>query len=297
MALRNQNDVWEIFSLMPSAIGVPTDYGRTDVGDVAGLAASIDNLGLLSPILVHIDEDGDYVLRAGLRRLRACEQLGWQVVPVLAVDHLPTATGAAMVAFRDENTQRKALTPSEAVRVADVIEAWMRPILAMRRRAGVKAGPCENFPQGAPKSRDIAAGAVGYSAPTITKARTLLSLAESAELTPEVRKQVRKKVELMDSTGNVSRALREARALVVPADVVNRDAVPSLRQAWARAGTATEAFAVALNVAVEALARDIPGPDASIDDADLDAVEAGARRALDLVAQVRKSRLRAISNE
>jgi ParB family chromosome partitioning protein len=51
---------------------------RRDMGDIAGLAASISDIGLLNPITV--DEDGR--LLAGARRLVACKRLGWKEIPV-----------------------------------------------------------------------------------------------------------------------------------------------------------------------------------------------------------------------
>ena len=51
---------------------------RRDMGDIAALAASIGDLGLLNPITV--DEDGR--LLAGARRLAACKLLGWTEIPV-----------------------------------------------------------------------------------------------------------------------------------------------------------------------------------------------------------------------
>jgi ParB family chromosome partitioning protein len=51
---------------------------RKDMGDIAGLAASIAELGLLNPITV--DENGH--LLAGARRLAACKLLGLEKVEV-----------------------------------------------------------------------------------------------------------------------------------------------------------------------------------------------------------------------
>jgi ParB family chromosome partitioning protein len=51
---------------------------RREMGDIASLAASIEDIGLLNPIT--IDEDG--LLLAGARRLAACKLLGWTEVPV-----------------------------------------------------------------------------------------------------------------------------------------------------------------------------------------------------------------------
>jgi ParB family transcriptional regulator, chromosome partitioning protein len=54
---------------------------RRDMGDIAGLATSIAEIGLLNPITV----DGDGQLLAGARRLAACKMLGWKEIPVNVV--------------------------------------------------------------------------------------------------------------------------------------------------------------------------------------------------------------------
>jgi ParB family chromosome partitioning protein len=51
---------------------------RKDMGDLEGLAASIEDIGLLNPITV--DEAGR--LLAGARRYAACKLLGWKAIPV-----------------------------------------------------------------------------------------------------------------------------------------------------------------------------------------------------------------------
>jgi ParB family chromosome partitioning protein len=51
---------------------------RRDLGDLDGLAASIEDIGLLNPITV--DDTG--LLLAGARRLAACKLLGWERAPV-----------------------------------------------------------------------------------------------------------------------------------------------------------------------------------------------------------------------
>ena len=54
---------------------------RRDLGDVASLAASIGDLGLLHPIVIRPDG----LLLAGRRRLEACRSLGWESVPVTII--------------------------------------------------------------------------------------------------------------------------------------------------------------------------------------------------------------------
>jgi ParB family chromosome partitioning protein len=58
------------------------DRMRQDLGDIEALGRNIARLGLLMPIAV--TPDGR--LLAGLRRLRACQGLGWRTVPVVVVD-------------------------------------------------------------------------------------------------------------------------------------------------------------------------------------------------------------------
>jgi len=55
---------------------------RQDLGDLDGLAASIRRWGLLQPVGVTADN----MLVFGLRRLRACQLLGWETIPVVAVE-------------------------------------------------------------------------------------------------------------------------------------------------------------------------------------------------------------------
>ena len=49
---------------------------RRDLGDIDGLAATIELLGLLQPIVL----DSKHRLLAGERRLRACQILGWSEI-------------------------------------------------------------------------------------------------------------------------------------------------------------------------------------------------------------------------
>lgn len=55
---------------------------RKDLGDIDALARSINEIGLLHPIV--ITPDGE--LLAGQRRLEACKKLGWGEVPVRIIE-------------------------------------------------------------------------------------------------------------------------------------------------------------------------------------------------------------------
>ncbi len=64
-----------------SKIKVRNRY-RKNLGDIQSLAASIEDVGLLHPIVVR--RDGRLI--AGERRLEACKSLGLKKVPVTVVD-------------------------------------------------------------------------------------------------------------------------------------------------------------------------------------------------------------------
>jgi hypothetical protein len=55
---------------------------RKDMGDIAGLATSIDSIGLLHPVVI----DKQDRLIAGARRIKAFEALGKNKIPVTVVD-------------------------------------------------------------------------------------------------------------------------------------------------------------------------------------------------------------------
>src|SRR5262245_47219468 len=63
---------------------------RKDLGDIDALAANIQRVGLLQPIVV----TPDGFLLCGERRLRAAKLLGWKMIPVTIVT-APIESGAA----------------------------------------------------------------------------------------------------------------------------------------------------------------------------------------------------------
>jgi ParB family chromosome partitioning protein len=79
---------------------------RNDSNSVLELADSISKIGLLSPILVRITEDGKFEVVAGNRRYKACKSLGWKKIPchIVELDDR-TAFEASII----ENVQRHTL--------------------------------------------------------------------------------------------------------------------------------------------------------------------------------------------
>ncbi|MPZ51728.1 MAG: ParB/RepB/Spo0J family partition protein [Acidimicrobiia bacterium] len=76
------------------------------------LAASINEIGLLQPILVRPSSSGGYQLIAGERRLRAARMAGLGVVPVVVRDE-DDPDGSSLVSALIENVQREDLSPLE----------------------------------------------------------------------------------------------------------------------------------------------------------------------------------------
>ncbi len=190
-------------SIAAIAVG---DRVRKDMGDLAGLAASIEKVGLLHPVVITRDN----VLVAGERRMRACSSLGMTDIPVHVVD-----VDDLLSAERDENRVRKDFTPSEAVSIARVIEAKLKEASAARRSAAaqrrwarekgreVKAGESPGFTPD--HHATSAAAVVGMGRKRYEQIKEVVEAAESeSEKFGDI-------VETMDATGNVRAAHNELR--------------------------------------------------------------------------------------
>jgi N6-adenosine-specific RNA methylase IME4 len=185
------------------------DRVRRNIGDIASLASSIAEVGLLHPIVV----DSRNRLVAGERRFRAIKSLGWTTVPVTTANRVVDAI-SAIHAERDENTCRKSLTPSECVALARRLEPMEREAAKERQREGGRSAgrhrskkASENFSEPMSESRHKVAAAVGMSAPTLKRAAEIV---QAAEENPEFAPLVAE----MDRTGRVSgvhRKLKTAR--------------------------------------------------------------------------------------
>ncbi len=115
-----------VVTLPISAITVSSRF-RQDMGDIAALAASIKELGLLQPIGI----DRDHNLIFGERRLRAHQHLGLDNIQARIIE-----VPSLLQAEHDENELRKSFTPSERVAIARAIEDELK---AMERRGRPKA--------------------------------------------------------------------------------------------------------------------------------------------------------------
>lgn len=85
---------------------------RTVIGDVKELAASIESVGLLEPLLVR-QSNGHYEVIAGHRRLKAAGVAGLKEVPVIVREMTDEQVVEAMLV---ENLQRSDLSPLDEAR-------------------------------------------------------------------------------------------------------------------------------------------------------------------------------------
>lgn len=182
---------------------------RKDMGDVASLAKSIDEIGLLHPVVV----TPDGTLIAGERRLAAIKMLGWIDVPVTVIDLANIVRGE-----HDENVLRKDFTPSEAVAIGEALLPMEREAAKERQRTHEETGYVKVTDPGG--ALDRVASTVGMSRPTYAKAAEVVRAAE------EDPARFGGLLEKMDDTGNVhgafkelKRARREAAKSAIPDDL------------------------------------------------------------------------------
>jgi N6-adenosine-specific RNA methylase IME4 len=165
---------------------------RKDLGDIRSLARSIQEIGLLHPVVIRPDRK----LIARERRLRALKLLGWKNVPVIVLDLDKVIRGELA-----ENVFRQDFRPSEMVAIARALE----PILQREAKArqGMRTDLRENFPDvDGGRARDKLGKYVGVSGRTLEK---MMAIVEAAEKHP--RKFGHLKDE-MDRKGKTSRPYR-----------------------------------------------------------------------------------------
>src|SRR6516164_9019838 len=167
---------------------------RRDLGDIAELAASIAEVGLLQPIAVTFDGH----LIAGERRLRAVELLGWKTIPYTPI---PINLGQIVRGEFAENTCRKDFTLSEAVAIKRALEPLERA-KAKERMVAAHASPEKFSEQAKGNALDKVATVAGVHRTTLAKAEAVV---DAAEAEPE---KFGPLLEQMDRTGRVNGVYR-----------------------------------------------------------------------------------------
>jgi N6-adenosine-specific RNA methylase IME4/ParB-like chromosome segregation protein Spo0J len=161
---------------------------RKDMGDIAGLAASMAEIGVLHPVPVR--PDGQLI--AGGRRMAAFKLLGWKEIPVNIVDLDAIVRGEFA-----ENAYTKPFTLSEAVAIKRALEPIERAAAKERqKRRPISSGKLPEQIKG--NAADKAAKAAGMARRTLEKAEAIV---DAAEAEPE---RFGKLLEKMDRTGRVN---------------------------------------------------------------------------------------------
>ncbi|OME29386.1 ParB N-terminal domain-containing protein [Paenibacillus sp. FSL E2-0274] len=146
---------------------------REDMGDIAGLAESIQARGLLHPII--IDEKGDLI--AGHRRLQAHMLLGREEIETRTIADL--SDNEKRLIELEENTKRKALTELEASKnLSELVEATkdvLRDELPSPSEGKESAGRGR---PGKPDSEEKVAERLGVSTGAISEARQHVAAVE-----------------------------------------------------------------------------------------------------------------------
>lgn len=184
---------------------------RKDLGDLLDLMESIEDVGLLHPVVV--TPDGKLV--AGHRRLSACMELGHTEIPVRIVN-----IENLVQAEYDENEMRMNLSPGEAVKLSEFLRPKEEEKAKERKRKASQIGgkiAGRNRPKGQDggnlpptskgKTRDIVAAAAGYSATSLRNAKAVI---EAAEKDPARYAHLFKK---MEETRKIDSAYRELKKL------------------------------------------------------------------------------------
>jgi N6-adenosine-specific RNA methylase IME4 len=187
-------------SVQIEAIHIGNRYRQ--VRDIQSLQASIAELGLLQPVVVH---PGGFLI-AGARRVAACQALGWDEIPARVI-----ALEQAIRGERDENVVREPFTPSEMVAIGEATEEMERAAAKQRQlstlRQGDQAPVVENFHHGdAGKTRDKVASYFGKSGKTYEKAKAIV---KAANAEPEKYGKLQAD---MDRSGRVENAFRRLKA-------------------------------------------------------------------------------------
>ncbi len=189
-------------------IGIGTRY-RNDLGDLAGLARSIQENGLLQPIVVTPDDKqvcglSSYKLVCGLRRLLACQRILDHEYIDAKIVQLDDPLGAQI----EENIRRKDFTVSERVAIAQVIERREKADAKDRQGTRTDLEPSADSAEGKRADREAkvkAAKAVGMGRQKLERAQEVVDAAwEDPETYGEIKEE-------MDTTGNVSAAHRKVK--------------------------------------------------------------------------------------
>ena len=165
---------------------------RQENGSLDELAQDIQKHGLLNPITVMEQTDGGYVLIAGLRRMKAMEQL--KATEIRATVMSPMEADEMLMLEIAENEQRKEFTVSEKLAFAEKLRVIEKEKARIRMSVHARDGYIDSqgvgncpSPESQGKVREIVAKKVGFSSD-----RQMRRAKEVAEKRPDLMDRVDK---------------------------------------------------------------------------------------------------------
>ena len=125
------------------------------------LVESVKINGVLTPVLLRMDENEDYEMVSGHRRMHAAQLAGLTTIPAIVIE---LSDDDAIVAMVDANIQREELLPSEKA------FAYKMKLDAMKRQ-GIRTDlTCvQNEHKSGKKSRELLGEQVGISSVQVTR--------------------------------------------------------------------------------------------------------------------------------
>ncbi len=179
-----------------------------DPDQLAGLASSIAEHGVLQPILVRASGNGRYQIIAGERRWRAAKMAGLTEIPAIELDRDDLA--AAEIALV-ENVQREDLNPiEEAGAFRALAEEFGMTQEDLSRRVGKSRSYIANAVR-LTELPDEAKALVSSGALSAGHARTLLGLRDRAEIVPLAKTCIANGLSVRETEALVKRANRPVR--------------------------------------------------------------------------------------
>lgn len=193
-------------------------FGVRDDAAMQELSESIQQYGVLVPVVARPGKDGGYELISGHRRREAALRAGLDSLPVVVLN---LNDDDAIIRLVDSNIQRENILPSERAK------AYKLKMEAIKRKAGRPARATENnSPQVAAnfRSDDEVAKTDQVSGDTV---RRFIRL---TELVPEIQKMVDEKKMAMTPAVEISYLPPEQQQLLLTT-IESEQATPSLSQA------------------------------------------------------------------
>ena len=139
---------------------------RKDTGNIASLANSIKEVGLLHPVVI----DSENNLIAGLRRIKAVKMLGWTQIEVNQIPLKDLVKGEV-----EENTERKDFAPNEWIDIKRAVEPEIKAEAEQHSKQGK---PLSNLDTGVGRVDSTIANFVGVGKDTLRKAEAVIVASE-----------------------------------------------------------------------------------------------------------------------